>query len=614
MSSDQPLLTKEGDDAASASILKRPSVLYSTASYILVTEFCERLCYYGFSGSLVLFFETQLNMSAEDSVNNFYLWNGSVYVFPLLGAVIADGVLGRYKTILSFSILYFISLVIFLFGIIPGNVQPPLVFLGMYLLAVATGGIKPNVSTLGADQFSPQLYEQDLKESKVFFSYFYWCINLGSLLSYTVIAYICQFGLPGLGGKEYSFLVGYSIPAIMILIGIAVFISGSSRYKKNSPAGSMITVICGIICEALYKRSYWTNLNNFTSVAGSKQDVSDDQQYVGELAGVATWLDVSLRSNGGSYSFKHVEATKYLVRLVPFLLLMVPFWSIYGQTKTAFQLQGCQMNTSIGSGVDIPISAMNIFNNITILALVPVFERYLYPAIERNNIEFGMLRKIGLGFVFACVAMVFAGIVEIARVRATPDAGNYYDVNARDNISSCKDINNYNPYQYQKWYADSNEMQPVNCYQTCDTLNSDDHAYLSLDCIQCDDIPQASSLSILVQVPLFVLIGIAEIFASVTSLEFFYSQAPNSIRSVSQACNLLTTALGSWLTIPFTLLVNSNSNDQWIVSNVDEGHLDYYFFLLASLMLVALLVFMRISRGFHMADPVILLKLSDSDE
>ena len=45
----------------------RPSVLRGTAGYIIVTEFCERLAYYGFAGSLVLFFQTQMNMSNADA-------------------------------------------------------------------------------------------------------------------------------------------------------------------------------------------------------------------------------------------------------------------------------------------------------------------------------------------------------------------------------------------------------------------------------------------------------------------------------------------------------------------------------------------------------------------
>jgi hypothetical protein len=74
--------------------------------------------------------------------------------------------------------------------------------------------------------------------------------------------------------------------------------------------------------------------------------------------------------------------------------------------------------------------------------------------------------------------------------------------------------------------------------------------------------------------------------------------------------NLFTNALGSWLTIPLTLLVNINSNSEWIASNVDEGHLEYYFFLLAGLMAIAQLVYSTLTTGFEYADPELLQELS----
>lgn len=82
------------------------------------------------------------------------------------------------------------------------------------------------------------------------------------------------------------------------------------------------------------------------------------------------------------------------------------------------------------------------------------------------------------------------------------------------------------------------------------------------------------------------------------------------MRSVSQAMNLFTNALGSWLTIPLTLLVNVNPNNEWIASNVDDGHLEYYFFLLAGLMAIAQVVYSSISTGFEYADPELLQELS----
>jgi hypothetical protein len=82
------------------------------------------------------------------------------------------------------------------------------------------------------------------------------------------------------------------------------------------------------------------------------------------------------------------------------------------------------------------------------------------------------------------------------------------------------------------------------------------------------------------------------------------------MRSVSQAMNLFTNAMGSWLTIPLTLLVNINSNNEWIASNVDEGHLDYYFFLLAGLMAIAQLIYSTLTTGFVYADAELLVELS----
>jgi solute carrier family 15 (peptide/histidine transporter), member 3/4 len=72
---------------------------------------------------------------------------------------------------------------------------------------------------MGADQFDDR-YSTDRKEKESFFNWFYWSINLGSLISYTLVAYICQYGLPWLGGEDWGFFVGYCIPAIMMALAI----------------------------------------------------------------------------------------------------------------------------------------------------------------------------------------------------------------------------------------------------------------------------------------------------------------------------------------------------------------------------------------------------------
>ena len=130
----------------------------------------------------------------------------------------------------------------------------------------------------------------------------------------------------------------------------------------------------------------------------------------------------------------------------------------------------------------------------------------------------------------------------------------------------------YNLYKYQEYFYGTEDDQPANCWTLSSNVCNAQVAAgtLPMDCIECDYIPQMSNISIFWQIPQFVLIGISEIFASITSLEFFYSQAPHSMRSVSQALNLFTNALGSWLTIPLTLLVNTDSNNPWIASDVND--------------------------------------------
>lgn len=481
-----------------------------------MTEFCERLAYYGFAGSLVLFFQTQLNLTNATADVQYSAWAGACYVTPLLGGYIADVYLGRYMAILVFSIIYLVGLVLVVLGSIPGEVNAAVIFPAIYIIALGTGGIKPNVSTMGADQFDER-YSQDRKEKESFFNWFYWSINLGAGVSYTLVSYICQYGIPQLGGQEWGFFVGYMIPLIMMALAVLIFISGTAKYKITQPKGSVVAQTIRICYEAV-----WTNRH---------------------VSGATQVLDKASVAHGGSYSQKQVEAVKLVTRLMPFLGVFVLYWGIYSQMSTAFQNQGCQMDLSLGSEM-VPVSALNLFDTVAILVLVPLFDSYLYPLVKRNGYPLTMLQRMGWGFVFAGMAMVVAGLVEIYRMDQRPAAGNYFDNSAKDNISPCQDIDDYNPYQYQKWEAGKgDEEEPMYCHKIngCDDyFTSGKYEFLNISCIKCDDIPQMSHLSVFWQVPQFVFIGTSEILASITSLEFFYSQAPLSMRSVSQVaiCSL----------------------------------------------------------------------------
>jgi dipeptide/tripeptide permease len=479
----------------------RKSVLKSIAGYIIVTEFCERLAYYGFAGSLVLFFQSQLRLSNADADIQYSAWAGFCYITPLIGGYLADTYFGRYNSIILFCSIYVVGLILVVIGTVPGyssETASIIIFPAMYIVALGTGGIKPNVSTLGADQFDEN-YSQDRREKTSFFNWFYWSINLGALISYTLVAYICQYGIPALGGVKWGFFVGYMIPAVFMAVAVVIFISGSNMYVKAPPQGSILATSFNIMYEALWIKK--SNKLAINSITGKKPDLLDKAKQV----------------YGGKYNDNQVEGVKLVTRLFPFLAAMISYWAVYSQMTTSFQNQGCQMNLTLSGDTKIPVSALNMFDTIAILLFVPIFEGYVYPYCEEKGFPLTMLRKIGLGFFFAMFAMIVAALVENARISSSPVPGNYYDINARNNISPCQNIYDYDPYEYQKYYNDNSLDQPLYCNKKSDcdffyTLSTT--TYLNTTCIHCNDIPQMSSLSVFWQIPQFSLIGVSEILAS----------------------------------------------------------------------------------------------------
>ncbi|PSS34633.1 Protein NRT1/ PTR FAMILY 8.2 like [Actinidia chinensis var. chinensis] len=115
-------------------------------------------------------------------------------------------------------------------------------------------------------------------------------------------------------------------------------------------------------------------------------------------------------------------------------------------------------------------------------------------------------------------------------------------------------------------------------------------------------------MSVFWQVPQYFIIGCAEVFTFIGQLEFFYEQAPDAMRSLCSALSLATVALGNYMS---TLLVNvvtdlstKNGKAGWIPDNLNYGHLDYFFWLLAVLSVVNLGFYMLVAKWYTYKKPV----------
>ena len=154
--------------------------------YIIGNEAAERFSYYGMRCILVVFMtkhmvdrQGNLDLLSPDQAKAYYSWFlSSVYFFPIIGALIADGLLGKYRTIFWVSIIYCLGHLVLSIDATRAGL-----FLGLGLIAVGSGGIKPCVSAVVGDQFG--LRNQHLLE-KVY-GWFYFSINFGSSFSTILI-------------------------------------------------------------------------------------------------------------------------------------------------------------------------------------------------------------------------------------------------------------------------------------------------------------------------------------------------------------------------------------------------------------------------------------------
>ena len=121
--------------------------------------------------------------------------------------------------------------------------QSAVFFVALYMIALGTGGIKPCVSSFGADQFD-ETDDIERKKKSSFFNWFYFSINVGALIASSVLVWI-QMNV-GWGW-------GFGIPAVAMAFAVVFFFSGSRMYRHQIPGGSPLTRIFQVIVSSFRK-------------------------------------------------------------------------------------------------------------------------------------------------------------------------------------------------------------------------------------------------------------------------------------------------------------------------------------------------------------------------
>jgi proton-dependent oligopeptide transporter, POT family len=199
--------------------------------YIVGNEAAERFSYYGMRAILVIFMTKHLMtgdgqpdlMSEEEAKFYFHRWSSALYFFPFLGAILSDAFLGKYRTIISLSLVYCLGH----FALALDSTRFGLA-IGLTLIAIGAGGIKPCVSAHVGDQFGAS--NQHLLPRV--FGWFYFAINLGSAISTLLIPLLLKWFGPH---------VAFGVPGLFMLLATWCFWMGRNKFV-HIPAGGMAFV------------------------------------------------------------------------------------------------------------------------------------------------------------------------------------------------------------------------------------------------------------------------------------------------------------------------------------------------------------------------------------
>jgi dipeptide/tripeptide permease len=549
----------------------------------LAVETAERFSYFGFRAVLVLYFTQSLRFGETQAIAYFAYTTCWAYLSPLAGALLADGPWGRYATILRFGILYVVGLLVLTIGAsLPLALQGKeevdneedgldlrnlwwrrsLSFSGLFLTCLGTGGIKPCVSAFGADQIALRhsndqsfridadhhrtgegVWRSEEESLQAFFAFFYVAINVGATTSIAVVPVV----------RKYSgFGASFGLSLACMVTALSLFWSWRHSYlhatRSASPrndyavreqvGGQRANIgneqdadISDVrpsslaetfrLCRWLVHANVWyrlpetvrrrlpffcpsvpTLLVDFVDTPGAitrgqhelVSTVDKDDPAGNDESAPDEFSNARLQHHHQQQRQKKLRDAAQALYILPILGMLPVFWCLYDQQSSVWTLQATRMDTG-----GLQPEQLNVVNPVQIMILVPLFDRLIYPWLkDRRHVDLRPLRRMSWGMLLAAASFFASAAVERAIQR----------------------------------------LQRTDGAATTTTATTDHDAYGG----ESND-----RISVWWQLPQITILSVAEIFLSVTGLEFAYANSPHHLKAFVMSLYLLTTALGDML-------------------------------------------------------------------
>ncbi|XP_044974793.1 protein NRT1/ PTR FAMILY 6.1 [Hordeum vulgare subsp. vulgare] len=545
------------------------------AFFIFGNETAERMAYYGLSVNMVVFMFKVMHLpfaASANAVNNFL---GISQTSSVLGGFLADAYLGRYWTIAAFTTLYLLGLIaLTLCATLPALVpaqdgcdklamllggcapaerwQMAYLYTALYVTAFGAAGIRPCVSSFGADQFDDRSADYKRRLDR-FFNLFYLAVTVGAIAAFTLVVYIQM---------HRGWAAAFGALALAMGASNALFFAGTPLYRHKAPGGSPLTRVAQVLVAAFRKRGAGFGDGGYVGlyeVAGAKSAIRGSGKI--EHTDDFRWLDkaaLRLDQEGDEDPWRlctvtQVEEVKILVRLLPVPACTVMLSVVLTEFLTLSVQQAYTLNTSLLAGVHLPVTCMPVFPCLAIFLVLALYYQTFAPLARRltgHPHGASQLQRVGLGLVFSILSVAWAGVFE----------------------------------RYRRRYAV-------------------EHGYLGLF---LSPMPGLSAYWLLIQ---YCLIGIAEVFCLVGLIEFLYQEAPDAMRSVGSAYAAVAGGMGCFMATALNNAVDAATGDavngrpSWLAQNINVGRFDYLYWLLAVLSTINFAVFLYFASIYKYRAP-----------
>ncbi|KAH9658464.1 protein NRT1/ PTR FAMILY 6.1 [Citrus sinensis] len=403
------------------------------ALFIFGNEMAERMAYFGLSVNMVTFMFYVMHKSFADSSNAVNNFLGISQASSVLGGFLADAYLGRYWTIAIFTTIYLAGLTgitlcatmkVFMpnqdncdrISQLLGSCEPAKSWQMLYLYTVlyitgfGAAGIRPCVSSFGADQFDERSKDYKTHLDR-FFNFFYLSVTVGAIVAFTLVVYIQM---------EHGW--GSAFGALAIAMGISnmLFFIGTPLYRHRLPGGSPLTRVAQVLVAAFRKRhaafssseliGLYEVPGKHSAIKGSGKIAHTDDFRCLDKAALELKEDVINPSPWKLCTVTQVEEVKTLVRLVPIPACTIMLNVILTEFLTLSVQQAYTMNTHMGK-LKLPVTCMPVFPGLSIFLILSLYYSTFVPLCRRitgHPRGASQLQRVGIGLAVSILSVIWA--------------------------------------------------------------------------------------------------------------------------------------------------------------------------------------------------------------